>query len=227
MSREQFEDLKRRREASWANWFHNDEDTCVPDSVAFPIDALPPAATEWPEVATIVDVLAADTGSRPMNTAPLQISIPMAQSSTHWLLHPALVGRYLDVEVKNASNIYKGLYDNSIGVIEELPVVKKGIRGSAVVKIGIALATRRPIKVTSIFPLQTNEFEGYVPKELARSVLDVIGTYVVIIGPDAAGSDAYVGKMGFVTEDGRISVDGVLRWFPIQSVCRSDPFPKP
>jgi hypothetical protein len=137
-----------------------------------------------------------------------------------------LVGKYLDVEIKDASGIYNGKYDNSVGVIEELPVIKRGVRGSVKVKIGVAMATQRFIKVTSIFPLHTNEFEGRVSREDAKPILDVLGAYVAVIGPDTKGSDAHVGKIGFVTRGGLVSVDGFLHCFPISSICRSDPYPK-
>jgi hypothetical protein len=188
--------------------------------IDFPLESLPLASDAWPEVATPPT----DDG-RLDASLPLEVVIPPMIGTPDWLLHHALVGKYFDIRISEASKIYNGKYDDSLGVIEELPVVKKGIRGSVRIKIGITMATRRFIKVTSIFPLHTNEFEGVVSRDDARPILEVMGVYVVVIGPDDAGSLAHIGKMGFVVRGG-VSIDGVLHCFPISSLCRSDPYPK-
>ncbi|KAJ7815595.1 hypothetical protein B0H13DRAFT_2461994 [Mycena leptocephala] len=199
--RQQIRDLiQNSRANAWA--------TASPVVIAaedIPIDSLPDISLSWPEVAG--PVLAPD--EEPAPTSEL-VSVPasdlVAASDTddshHWLLHPALQGKYLDVVVHEASNIWKGKYDNLIGVIENLPAIKRGKRGSVKVKFGIAMATKRFIKITSIFPLATNEFEGHVTREKAVPVLSLMGVYVVVIGPDERGRKSLIGKTGFTTHGG-------------------------
>jgi hypothetical protein len=219
MSRADFLELKQRRQEGWAGLFRNEEDDCAPDTEEVPLSVLPSVACAWPELL--------DTA--PVAPAPpaVHIAIPAAEVSPDWLLHPALTGKYLDVEYREPSRVYGVRCDTWTGTIEGMPTVKKGIRGSVRVKLGVSMATRSFIKITSIFPMQTNEFEGRISRESARPILDVMGAYVIIIGPDNTGSRAHIGKMGFVTHSRAVSIDGDLHWFPTGSVCRSDPYPKP
>jgi hypothetical protein len=219
LSPAELQSLKDRRQDAFASWFEAVGQT-VPDTIDFPLESLPLASEAWPEVAT-----PPTDDDRLDGSFPREIIIPPTIAAPDWLLHHALVGKYFDIRVREASKIYNGRYDDSVGVIEELPVIKRGMRGSVKVKIGIAMATRRFIKVTSVFPLHTNKFEGVVSRDDARPILEVMGVYVVVVGPDDAGSLAHIGKMGFVVRGG-VSIDGVLHCFPISSLCRSDPYPK-
>ncbi|KAJ7633804.1 hypothetical protein DFH06DRAFT_1479418 [Mycena polygramma] len=198
---------------------------------------LPSAAEAWPEVAgpsgansvvPSIHSLLPDppTLSPPRPTEPF-INLPSdSLEGVHWLLQPALRGRYLDVFTRNASQVHNGRYDRLIGVIESLPEVKRGRKGSVQVKFGLATGTLRFMKIETVFPLQTNEFEGVISRDFAQRVLDVMGVYVVVIGPDDRGNDSFVGKIGFTTHGGAINIDGQLHSFPIGSICRSDPYPK-
>ncbi|KAJ7666862.1 hypothetical protein DFH06DRAFT_1384349 [Mycena polygramma] len=198
---------------------------------------LPSAAEAWPEVAgpsgansvvPSIHSLLPDppTLSPPRPTEPF-INLPSdSLEGVHWLLQPALRGRYLDVSTRNASQVHNGRYDRLIGVIESLPEVKRGRKGSVQVKFGLVTGTLRFMKIETVFPLQTNEFEGVISRDFAQRVLDVMGVYVVVIGPDDHGNDSFVGKIGFTTHGGAINIDGQLQSFPIGSICRSDPYPK-
>ncbi|KAF8164645.1 hypothetical protein K438DRAFT_1984568 [Mycena galopus ATCC 62051] len=69
-------------------------------------------------------------------------------------------------------------------VIQALPEIKRGRRGSVQVKFGVMAATTRFIPIEFVYPLITNEFEGVVSAADAQSVLLLRGVYVVDIERD-------------------------------------------
>ncbi|KAJ7435207.1 hypothetical protein B0H11DRAFT_2257493 [Mycena galericulata] len=197
---------------------------------AVPIAKLPSVHSVWPEVALsqaeLDAILLAPPPSppRPLSPPPLP-----ANSVEHWLLHPALRDKYIDVVVSPGSG-WGGRYDNCVGVIERLPAIKRGKLGSVQIRFGgTTIYTKRFIKLTNVFPLRTNEYEGHVSKTDARSVLEILGVYVVIIGPDEEGSFTYMGQVGYTTHGGGVRLvhdPNAYHVFPESSVCRSDPYPK-
>ncbi|KAJ7455970.1 hypothetical protein B0H11DRAFT_2244314 [Mycena galericulata] len=202
---------------------------------SFSLEKLPSVETVWPDVAASSQELNAMHLAKLCPEPPKLVlssknppSAPPVRQGGHWLLHPALRNKYLDVVVHEDSG-WGGRYDNCVGIIECLPEIKRGKRGSVQIKFGIAVATRRFIKITNVFPLLTNEFEGHVSKADANSVLDVLGVYVVIIGPDDEGSSRYMGRIGYTTHGGDIKFweePDAHHSFPVASLCRSDPYPK-
>ncbi|KAJ7779472.1 hypothetical protein DFH07DRAFT_765757 [Mycena maculata] len=152
-------------------------------------------------------------------SSPLKSAPAPSPRDTYWLLAPALRGKYLDVLISKDAG-YRGHYDDTVGVIEELPEIKRGRRGSVKVKFGVAAASRRSIKISCVLPLHTNELEGSVSRAAARSVFDINDVGVVIIGPDSAGSSDQLGEKGYTVPGGRIWIQDKLYSFPLSSICR-------
>ncbi|KAJ7131259.1 hypothetical protein C8R44DRAFT_871780 [Mycena epipterygia] len=210
--------LRQTREALWAGK-KQDADT-------LPVESLPSVRDVWPEVAPTLDKRVQAILSQPPPPPPPRLPPPVPrppEEAAHWLLEPTLRGKYLDIIVQGAEEVWGGRYDKLVGVIKELPVVKRGKRGSVLVRFaGTTMAIERHIKIVCLFPLTTNEFPGEIGRARAHSVLEIDGVYVVIIGADAAGSRSYVGRIGFTSGDS-VCIDNVLHSFPATSLCRSDP----
>ncbi|KAJ7109677.1 hypothetical protein C8R43DRAFT_1139627 [Mycena crocata] len=198
---------------------------CPPDASELPLSAMPSAVDAWPELALFagedLPVVAVDS---PFVAAALD------RVSDRWLLQKELVGKTFDVVVDSPH--WRGMYNSAIGVIHDMPQIKRGKQGRVEVTVGKTLATKRRFPITAIHPLWTNEFEEMpgspisIPREAAQSVLDVVGMYVLIIGPDTDGLRAYVGETGYVVAGGNVRVTSGIRCFPLHSVCRSDPIPR-
>ncbi|KAK7020007.1 hypothetical protein R3P38DRAFT_3198552 [Favolaschia claudopus] len=186
-------------------------------------DALPLAQEAWPEVLATPSSSSTATAS---SSAVPTLSAPSNIEPGRWILHPNLRGKYLDVIIHGATSPRTVEYNGKIGVIQALDEVKRAIKGSAKVRFGMLLATDRFIPVVNIFPLTTNEFEGAVTREAARCVLDRLGVYVIVIGPDATGDMSLIGQNGFTTHDRKVAINSRVYDFPIDSICRSDPVPR-
>ncbi|KAK7056111.1 hypothetical protein R3P38DRAFT_3254029 [Favolaschia claudopus] len=186
---------------------------------------LPDAQEAWPEVFT-------ENRSRTDSDLPSSASdrssgdVMVSHVPLDWLLQSALENRYLDVVVRGGTTKISAEYNNRVGVIRSLEKVKRGKRGSVKIRFGRGLCTDRWIPVRDVFPLTTTEYEGVTSRALAKSILDVMGIYVVIIGPDTAGRRYFVGRTGFTSWEGKVNLDGALIVFPVTSLCRSDPVAK-
>ncbi|KAK6978171.1 hypothetical protein R3P38DRAFT_3235932 [Favolaschia claudopus] len=185
------------------------------------------ACEAWPEVfastepTTGSDLLSSTTGPSLISTDTKASAVPL-----DWLLQSALEKCYLDVIVRGGTTKISAEYDKRVGVIRSMEKVKRGKRGSVKIRFGRGGCTDRWIPVRNVFPLTTTEFEGVTTSALAKPILDVMGIYVVIIGPDAAGRRTFVGRTGFTSWEGKVNVDGALIVFPVTSLCRSDPVAK-
>ncbi|KAK7055872.1 hypothetical protein R3P38DRAFT_2849367 [Favolaschia claudopus] len=169
---------------------------------------LPDACEAWPEVLS---------DSEPTTGSDLPSSTPGPS---------ALEKCYLDVFVQGGTTKISAEYENRVGVIRSLEKVKRGKRGSVKIRFGRGLCTDRWIPVRNVFPLTTTEYEGVTTRTFAKSILDVMGIYVVIIGPDVNDRRTFIGRTGFTSWEGKINLDGALIVFPVTSLCRSDPVAK-
>lgn len=240
------------RETQWAARLNVDKqlDDLIPfvDEKDIPISQLPRTEIAWPEVAStlaerelarerdLAEQAAASSASVASDPAPgMQPSVvtvdveaaPAQPPGRHWLTNPALLGKRIDVLVRDASVIHKGKFDNSVGVIQCLEKVKRGARGSVQVLFDPRMATKRFIPIVKLFPLTSNEFEGVISAAEAQSILEIPGMYVLVIGPDVEGRVYHVGKVGYVSGDLRgVSLDSGVHAFPLSSLCRSDANPR-
>ncbi|KAK7020008.1 hypothetical protein R3P38DRAFT_3198553 [Favolaschia claudopus] len=105
--------------------------------------------------------------------------------SPDWLLQRALHGCYLDVVISGASASASRPYNDRVGVIRSLPAIKRGQRGSVLVRFGRDICTDKWIPVKNVFPLLTTEFDGVISRAHSKSIFDIPGVSVVIIGGDA------------------------------------------
>ncbi|KAK7059940.1 hypothetical protein R3P38DRAFT_2838625 [Favolaschia claudopus] len=158
--------------------------------------------------------------------APSPAWQPPCAAPSHWLLQPSLENCYLDVVIKGAYAPSTRLFTDAVGAIRGLEKIKRNERGSVKVRFGRMICTDKWVPVKHVFPLTTNEYGGVTPRALAKSILDVIGVRVVVIGADAKGRWDFVGKTGLISSCGKVDIDGASILFPITSLCRSDPDPK-
>ncbi|KAK7050188.1 hypothetical protein R3P38DRAFT_3255916 [Favolaschia claudopus] len=143
--------------------------------------------------------------------------------SPEWLLQSALHGCYLDVFVQGATASASRPYNDRVGVIRSLPVIKRGQRGSVLVRFGRDICTDKWIPVKNVFPLVTTESDGVVTRDYSKTVFDIPGVSVVVIGRDLGGGQEYVGRTGITVSHGKVDLHNVVVSFPISSICRSDP----
>ncbi|KAK7002256.1 hypothetical protein R3P38DRAFT_2794797 [Favolaschia claudopus] len=176
-------------------------------SVASTVEAtefsgLPEACQAWPELFSKTEIAA---GSGLSTSAPTSSSNGMQQSivPSDWLLQNALLQSYLDVIVHGGTTKISAEYDNRVGVIRNLEQIKRGKRGSVKIRFGRGICTDRWIPIRNVFPLTTTEFEGITARGSAKPILDVMGIYVVIIGPDADGRQSFIGSTGFTSWGGK------------------------
>ncbi|KAJ7445569.1 hypothetical protein B0H11DRAFT_1930564 [Mycena galericulata] len=158
---------------------------------------------EWPEVAAAE----ATASTSKVDQEP---AVP-----GEWLRDRRLWGRRLDVIITGGKD------EGKVGEIRELQITGTGKRA----KVEVYLAPWpvegvRKCDPSIVEPLRTTRDDRTVTKENERSIFTEPGMSVVIIGMCNEGSDAWVGKEGFV-ENGGIRMGSDLRGFPQTSVCRS------
>ncbi|KAJ7766542.1 hypothetical protein DFH07DRAFT_769804 [Mycena maculata] len=150
-----------------------------------------------------------------------------------WLLHSSLLGKKLDVVIRNSYAKYSGKYEGNIGSLQ-MPIENSGSdtfsmakkKNTLKVSIGKTSATTRSINLWMIYPLTTTQFDSPIPAEEAKSVLDVAGTIVTIIGPDTTGDSSRVGMIGEVGSFGLILIGGASYSYSLDNICRSDRKPR-
>ncbi|KAK7007630.1 hypothetical protein R3P38DRAFT_3212028 [Favolaschia claudopus] len=179
------------------------------------------AASPWP-FPTSMHAL---TSPSPFcSVVPPRILVPNTPSPD-WLLQRALHGCCLDVVISGASASASRPYNDRIGVIRSLPAIKRGQRGSVLVRFGRDICTDKWIPVKNVFPLLTTEFDGVISRARSKSIFDIPGVSVVIIGGDADGAQEYIGRTGIMTSYGMVDLQDSLVSFPIGSTiegaCKS------
>ncbi|KAJ6624008.1 hypothetical protein B0H10DRAFT_1943502 [Mycena sp. CBHHK59/15] len=109
--------------------------------------------------------------------APCLLAGPSIQlPSGDWLRHPKLVGKPLDIMIRNAEDAYEVRYNNKIGMIREVPKkIKPKQYGTVPVYLDGHLVTKRNFKLSKVFPLTTTEFEGQVLRDVAQPILKMWG----------------------------------------------------
>lgn len=156
-----------------------------------------------------------------------------------WILDTQLRDKRLDVRLKDMGLLFGGRYEGEQGHVT-LPSNAKVKKTAPTVPVVIGLkAVRRHVPIAMILPERT-VFVRRPNRSDIVSLSQAIGTRVVIIGPDNAGSDKFIGKYGIVSPTERsdpadicVSMcpgqgpgfDGTWTWINELSLCRSLPGP--
>lgn len=155
-----------------------------------------------------------------------------------WILDTRLRDKKLDVRLKDMGSMFSGRYKGEQGhvTLRSNTKVKKTAPTVPVV-IGLN-AVRRHVPIAMIHPERTVFVIHPKRGPDIISLSEAIGTRVVIIGLDNAGSDRFVGKYGIVSKSEivdpadvliRLSpgqgpeFDGNWGWVNEKCLCRSTP----